>query len=870
MGDNRYVPVVAALIGVALSLALAMAVQLWVATELRAKSERHAGEHAAVLEEAFHDAYRDVEHIGEFMVASGSADAEDFRTLTNTLFDNHPAIMAVALVEGRADGNQTAPSLVVKYAESSDPRYLRDLDLESGDIARTLEAAFASGETAVSAALQIDGRSTADTAVLAAQPVYPADPLLGQLHAGGASTAMVALIDPDVLLEETVFSEQEPGFDYHLVDTEAAAGGELLASVHIGSDGSRAPQDPADHLSGETSDASAATLLAGDRMWRLDAMTPGGFGRGLLHSWDGGLLAVAGLMVGLLLTAGLVQNLRVLRRLADHARIESAALGRAAAEVLASEERFRATFEQAAVGVGHADFDGRLIRVNEKFCELLGYSREELVGKSMAELTHHEDREHRQISLAALRSGEIDSYATERRYIRKDGSFVWTRLTASLVHDPDGAPVYVMGVIEDISAQKALEESLVEAQTQLLQSQKLEAVGQLAGGIAHDFNNLLQTILGTADLARESLATGMVSSARADLDEIRAAAERAAELTGKLLAFSRRQPLAPRVFRLDQLISSMAGLLERTIGDLVEFSYQPDPTVGPVMADPHQLGQVVLNLVINARDAMPQGGTITVRTAEVELDDAFVASHPGAHSGPHAVLTVSDNGHGMDREVLSHILEPFFTTKEQGTGLGLATCYGIVKQSGGTIWVRSEPGQGTTVDIYLDLRRDPVDWPDRPVEEISSRDLRGPETILVVEDEPRVRSLVVRILVKQGYSVLAASAPEEAIALLERDGAPRVDLLLTDVIMPGMSGRELALKLGAGDNRPARTLYMSGYTRDVIFHDGHLDSEVVLLEKPFTADALTRTVRQVLDESSVRSPNCADLRVKPPAVAPSF
>ncbi len=391
-------------------------------------------------------------------------------------------------------------------------------------------------------------------------------------------------------------------------------------------------------------------------------------------------------------------------------------------------------------------------------------------------------------------------------------------------------------------ARRAYDE-LSQTQSQLVQAQKMQAVGQLAGGIAHDFNNLMTVVTGRAELLLRRLRPGDLL--RRDVEEIQATAQRATDLTRQLLAFSRKQVLEPRVLNLNQVVADLAPMLRRLIGDHVELVTALAPDLGQVKADPRQLEQVLMNLTLNARDAMPDGGRITLETADVVLDADYAREHVGAQPGPHVMLAVSDTGRGMDAETLARIFEPFFTTKGpgQGTGLGLATVYGIVKQSGGNIWVYSEPGRGTTFKIYLPRVSEaagdaaPAGGPGAPS--------AGRETILLVEDDEAVRRLARDILTGQGYQVLEAAHGGEALLVAGRHQGP-IHLLLTDVVMPQMSGRVLAERLAA--TRPeVKVLYMSGYTENAVVHHGVLDADTVYIQKPFTLEGLARKVRDVLD-----------------------
>jgi signal transduction histidine kinase len=419
-----------------------------------------------------------------------------------------------------------------------------------------------------------------------------------------------------------------------------------------------------------------------------------------------------------------------------------------------------------------------------------------------------------------------------RELEREIGSQVFAFVVAPVV---DAGCVYLYGT--DITERKRLER-------QFFQAQKMEAVGRLAGGVAHDFNNLLTVINGRTHLALQRLGPGHPLAA--DLDEIGKAGMQATAVTRQLLAFSRRQVLAPRVLDLNAIVAELEPILRRLIGEDVELVTALEPGLRRIEADPTQIQQVVVNLAVNARDAMPHGGTLTLETASVVLDEAYARRRIAVRPGAYVMLAVTDSGAGMDPETQARIFEPFFTTKEQGkgTGLGLATVYGIVKQSGGFIWVYSEPGRGSTFKVYLPQQTGDAAAAERLDRSPAVR-RRGHETILLVEDAPMVRALAREVLERSGYVVLEAARGAEALQVSARH-AGRIDLLLTDVVMPGMNGRELAERLRA--ERPGtRILYMSGYTEHAIVHQGVLSSGMQFFPKPFTPDALAEKVREVLD-----------------------
>jgi signal transduction histidine kinase/ActR/RegA family two-component response regulator len=402
-------------------------------------------------------------------------------------------------------------------------------------------------------------------------------------------------------------------------------------------------------------------------------------------------------------------------------------------------------------------------------------------------------------------------------------------------------------LLREIAEHIKTEKVLQRTQEQLSHAQRLDAIGQLAGGIAHDFNNLLSIVLGYSG----SIATDLPSDhpVQADVEEIRRAGERAAELTRQLLAFGRRQVLEPRVLDLNEVVMRIDRMIRRIVGENIELVTMPGAALWPVKVDPGQIEQVILNLVINARDAMPSGGTLTIETHNVDFDQDYADANVGASAGPHVVLAVSDTGMGIPKGVQSRIFEPFFTTKEvgKGAGLGLSTVFGIVKQSGGHIWFYSELGQGTTFKLCFP-RSDEQSSTDEARSEPVASPPRGHETILLVEDDPQLRAMARTILVRQGYQVLDAPDAAEALTMSARFSG-EIALLLTDVVMPKMSGRDLARALL--ETRPrVKVLYMSGYTDNAIVHNGVLDPGVSFLQKPITPDALARKVHQVLSPRS--------------------
>ena len=498
-----------------------------------------------------------------------------------------------------------------------------------------------------------------------------------------------------------------------------------------------------------------------------------------------------------------------------------------------AEERIRFALEASRVGIWEADLKNGTLRWSETLEALHGLPPGGFAGTSDAFL-QIVDADDRQTVLETIeRSTRLrtdSSIVYRTRW--PDGSMHWINSSGRTFYDENGAPARAAGIGLDVTERVRLEE-------QYRQAQKMEAVGQLAGGIAHDFNNLLTAIEGYCTLLGES--GGLDVTQLSYVDEVRRASQRATGLTRQLLAFSRRQILEPRVIDLRDSVVAIEPMLRRLIGEDVEVAVRASEP-GRVKADPGQIEQVILNLAINARDAMPQGGTLTLEVRATSIDQPYARSGTIVQAGRYMLLTVSDTGEGMDAATQVRVFEPFFTTKQKGkgTGLGLSTVYGIVKQSGGYIWLSSEPGKGTTFLVYLPRVDEAIEPAAAPK---PTGKLEGSETILVVEDEQSVRQLVRRVLQRFGYTVLLASAPSEATDLISSTSP--IHLLITDVVLPQMSGRALADQL-LPQQPGMRVLYMSGYTDDAIVHHGVLDQGTPFLQKPFTPDALARKVREVL------------------------
>ena len=514
-------------------------------------------------------------------------------------------------------------------------------------------------------------------------------------------------------------------------------------------------------------------------------------------------------------------------------------LKRAQARAVEKETLLRVTGHAARLGGWTIELPGRRVAWSDEVCAILEVPAGTVPSLAAAiELYPLEFRETIRTKIEdCARDGT--SFDLELQIITARGRRIWVRAIGNAQRDASGSITSLSGAFQDIDERRKL-------QDQLRQTQKMEAVGRLAGGVAHDFNNLLTVIVSYADLSLENLKPG--DPLREDLIGIREAGHRATELTRQLLAFSRQQVLQPRVVDLNDIISGMQAMLPRLLGEDIELTSVAAPALGSVLADPGQIEQVVMNLAVNARDAMPDGGKLTIGTSNVLLDDTHLGGHSGRATGSFVLLTMTDTGNGMSAETRARMFEPFFTTKEvgKGTGLGLATVFGIVEQSGGHVDVYSEVDQGTTFKIYFP-RTDKVDNSSRPLR--APQLLRGSETILLVEDDDQVRAVACTILRRNGYIILEAANGGEAF-LISKDFAATIDLLLTDVVMPRMNGRRLAEQITL--ERPMiKVLFASGYTDDAIVHHGVLNAGVAFLQKPFTPDLLLRRVREVLDGDAV-------------------
>jgi PAS domain S-box-containing protein len=509
----------------------------------------------------------------------------------------------------------------------------------------------------------------------------------------------------------------------------------------------------------------------------------------------------------------------------------------AEAALRANEKRFRALVENSSDALMLIDAEGRMTYLSPSWMRILGWAPAEMLRRSIFDVVHPDDR-----ALVGARMTDTlgDPSATILEHVRfhhADGS--WRMMEAVAVnHLADPAVGGIVVNARDVTERRRLEE-------ELRQSQKMEAVGQLAGGVAHDFNNLLTAILGYCQLLLDD--TPEPKPMRPDLLEIQAAGDRAAALTRQLLAFSRRELLHPQIVDINTLVTQLERLLRRVITEQVELVTELAPDLRRVIVDPAAVEQILVNLAVNARDAMPAGGRLTIVTANVELDDGDPVTRVAMTPGPYVMLAVADTGEGMDAATQARVFEPFFTTKEQGkgSGLGLATIYGVVKQSGGYIWVDSEPGQGTRFKVYLPPAGEPV----APPASAAGDELAGWETVLLVEDEDAVRALAREVLRRHGYVVLEARHGMDALRVAERH-MDDIHLLVTDIVMPRMGGRELAQRLGSV--RPKmKTLFISGYTNHTLVPED-LVAGAAFLQKPFTPTVFARSVRNILDKDIPR------------------
>lgn len=507
-----------------------------------------------------------------------------------------------------------------------------------------------------------------------------------------------------------------------------------------------------------------------------------------------------------------------------------------------SEARMRSIFRAAPVGIGLVS-DRILMDVNNRFCEMTGYSRDELVGQN-ARMVYPSDEDYEYVGTEKYRQIQAQGTGTvETRFKRKDGKIIDILMSSSPVNLDDLSEGVTFTAL-DITERKRTEVEKIRLEEQYQQAQKVESIGRLAGGVAHDLNNLLSPILGAGELLRSDLDPD--DTRQESVDHIMNAGLRAREIVRQLLAFSRKQILKFKPVGINKIVKGFEKLIRRTIREDIEIHIITSPDVRTVMADVGQMEQVIMNLAVNAQDAMPEGGSLTIETKRVVLDENHAAGLQDAKSGPHTMLAIMDTGIGIENGIRNHLFEPFFSTKgAEGTGLGLATVYGIVKQHNGHIQVHSEPGKGSTFQIYLpETVKKSVK---KTIAHKKTDSMKGSETILLVEDDKSVRHIAISILKRYGYRILTAETGPEALSCLSTHDGP-VHLLLTDVVLPQMNGKELFIK--ATELLPdLKVLYMSGYTDDVIAHRGILENGIAFIEKPFTVRSLSTKVREVLDNN---------------------
>ena len=736
--------------------------------------------------------------------------------LAGAFFANATTDIPILAALGIAGGNATE-AVVAAYLLQRSPN--RRISLDDLSSVRTLVGIAAPLGAIASAALGVTTLWLAD--------VIPSRGILSGLGLWWAGDYLGALVVAPVLLTWGTPSDARANRRDMLELLALVLGAVLVAGIVFGNLTPPSFVEPAHYPYLLFPFVIGAALRFGPRGATLATLTVAllavaytvrGGGPFVMHSVPSTDVALL-IYIAVLAITGLLLSPAVARRLKAESALREA------------HGHLQAVINSSPLAIYTIDGNGDVRSWNAAAQVLYGWSVDEAVGRAFATIVR--DAAQHELRERVLRGETLHGFETTAH--KKDGTPVTLSLAAAPLHDARGAVTGTMLIAADLTEMRRLE-------VQYRQAQKMEAVGRLAGGIAHDFNNLLTAILGTTGLLLDDL--GADTRTRLDVQEIEKAAKRAAGLTRQLLVFSRQQVLEPRILDLNAVVRDVQGMLSRVIGADVQLRLQLASEVGPVQADLGQLQQAIVNLVVNARDAMPRGGAVTIETADVDLDPRQLEAHTLTQPGPYVLLAVHDTGVGMDAATKARLFEPFFTTKEpgKGTGLGLATVYSIVKQSAGYIWAYSEVGQGTTFKIYLPRV---AGTPDTAIVQTPATLAVGSETVLVVEDQAEVRGLTTRILEARGYTVLAAENARAALQLADRY-VKRIDLLLTDVVMPGVNGRELAFRLVA-ERRDLKVLFVSGYTGEAIRQHGLLELEASFLQKPFTPDVLARRVRDVLD-----------------------
>jgi len=883
----RYVPLTAVtLVGLSLSLYLFHAAGVKEEALVRGEFERRAFRTVTVLQEGILRQMEPLASIAGLYAASRAVERSEFRAFARAALSRHPEIQALEWIprvrraerglyeeDARAEGfhrfsitERKGPGTVIRAGERAEyfPAYFLEpmpgdqeamgYDVASDPVRRVaLERARDSGEMIATSPLLLVQDRGAEAGLVVFQPIYRNDAPHGTLAERRKNLAGFGLGVFRVrnMLDPLIREMGVGGIEVQIHDRMAPSGSRLLYVYREDPDHGQESPDEREIARIRSGDHMDAEVEIPGRRWSVLLFPSAAFRKSQagFHRWGvlGGGLLVTGLLVALQFVW--VRRSERIERLAAKIAETNEDLQREIAERERAERRIgealelnRAVIEASPLGICTYGSDGLCRSANEAAARILGAEREDLLRQDLFRIEPLRPAGVPEMARRILEGdpgGELELHT-----VSTFGREVWLGLR--LAPFVSGGSRGILLMIEDRTARKHAEEALWQSEERLRQSQKMEAVGRLAGGIAHDFNNLLLVINGYASLLLAHLRDE--DPRRKEAEEILAAGDRAAGLTRQLLAFGRRQVLQPKVIDLNALFSAMAGMLRRLIGEHIDLVTRFSDGLWPVKADPGQLEQILANLAVNSRDAMPGGGRLTIRTRNIDPDERLMRDHPSFVPGGHVLIEVSDTGTGMDEETRSHIFEPFYTTKEtgKGTGLGMATVYGIVNQSRGHIEVDSEIGRGTTVRIYFPRAEEAQEGqdPEKAVQPAPP----GRETVLLVEDEPAVRSLVREILSGRGYRVLEAKDGEEAFSRIEECGEP-IDLLISDVVMPRMGGPELWERLSS-KRSGMRALFISGYARDALDDRRLTGSGCGFLQKPFSPEMLAAKVRELLDSAT--------------------